>query len=58
MASGSGLMKVTRFKVLQDFKYGDVSDPYEMIAGNIMDCKDFSKNDLKQWMGLGWIEKV
>ena len=49
---------MSQFKVLKPFNYGSVSDPQPMIAGNIMECKDFDKELLRQWKALGWIEVI
>lgn len=49
---------MSQFKVIKDFNYGSISDPQRMIAGNIMDCKDFDIGDLRQWKALGWIEVI
>ena len=47
-----------QFKVLKSFRYGSVSDPKRMIAGNTMSAANFSERQIKQWIGLKWIEMV
>jgi hypothetical protein len=45
-------------KILKGFKYGSVSDPQKMTAGNIVDMSSFSESNIKKWIELKWIEIV
>jgi len=50
--------KGMKAKILKGFKYGSVSDPQKMTAGNIVDMSSFSESNVKKWIELKWIEVV
>jgi hypothetical protein len=47
-----------QFKVLKSFRYGNVSDPKRMIAGNTVSAAKFSEKQINQWIKLKWVEMV
>jgi len=45
-----------KLKILKDFRYGSISDPQLMKAGNIIEwANEFMA---KEWIKLGWAEEV
>jgi hypothetical protein len=47
-----------QFKVRKSFKYGSVSDPKRMTAGNIVSAAKFDEKLIKKWIELKLIEMV
>jgi hypothetical protein len=48
-----------KIKILKGFKYGSVSDPQSMIAGNTQEVPSgISEKTLGQWISMKWVEKV
>ena len=50
-------MVVVRLRILKDFRYGSISDPDRMIAGNVVDVA-VSEKRLEKWIEMRWVEKV
>lgn len=46
-----------KLKILKDFRYGSISDPERMIAGNVVDI-DVPEKRLAKWLEMGWVEVV
>ena len=46
-----------KLKILKDFRYGSISDPERMIAGNVVDV-DESPERIAKWVEMGWVEVV
>jgi hypothetical protein len=46
-----------KIKILKNFRYGSVSDPERMIAGNTVDM-DVPEERLKKWLEMKWVELV
>lgn len=48
-----------KIKILQSFKYGSVSDPQRMVAGNTQEVPEgVSEHTLNEWLRQGWVEWV
>ena len=46
-----------KLKILKDFRYGSISDPERMIAGNVVDV-DESPERIAKWVEMGGVEVV
>ena len=48
---------MVRLKILKDFRYGSISDPDRMIAGNVVEM-DVAEKRLAKWLEMRWVEVV
>ena len=48
---------MVRLKILKNFRYGSISDPQRMIAGNTVEM-DVAEKRLAKWLEMKWVEKV
>lgn len=48
-----------KIRILKSFRYGSVSDPKRLTAGNIQEVPvDASDGMVAQWFALKWVEEI
>ena len=48
---------MVRLRILKSFKYGSISDPQKMIAGNTVEM-EVNEKRLAKWIEIKWVEVV